>query len=88
MILCLAFRRKYARLNIDVDLAESTKDCLKYIYPKIVSGGFLMPQDGGFPLVIEIFESEDFWKNEVGSVKPKIQGLGTNKMITIIKPRS
>ena len=54
-------------------------------YPKIVRGGVLMSQDGDFPLVIDVFDDDDFWKNVVGCDKPAMQGLRQSKMLTIIK---
>lgn len=71
---------------IDVDLASSTRTCLKYIYPRLVTGGFLISQDGDFPLVLDVFEDDKFWEEEVGCVKPTIHGLRTSKMLKVYKP--
>jgi O-methyltransferase len=71
---------------LDVDLASSTRTCLKHIYPKIIPNGILMSQDGDFPLVIEVFNDDDFWRKEVGCEKPEINGIGKNKILSIIKP--
>ena len=71
---------------IDVDLASSTRTCIKYLYPLIVPGGLLVSQDGDFPLVIDVFRDERFWEEEVGYPKPEIQGLGSHKIIRIVKP--
>jgi O-methyltransferase len=70
---------------IDVDLASSTQTCIKYIYPLIVNGGYLYSQDGHLPLVIDVFNNDEFWEREVGCKKPLIHGLGTNKIIKIQK---
>ncbi len=80
------FTEKVSAVYLDVDLASSTRTCLKYLYPKIVPGGVLVSQDGDFPLVIEVFDDDDFWRKEIGCVKPKIEGLHESKMITIVKP--
>jgi O-methyltransferase len=71
---------------IDVDLASSTKTCLKYLYPLLIPGGALYSQDGDFPLVLDVFNDDNFWKNEVGCKKPKMEGIGTSKIIKITKP--
>jgi O-methyltransferase len=71
---------------IDVDLASSTKTCIKHFWPRLLPGGFLVSQDGDFPLVIEVFDDDKFWELEVGCKKPKIHGLGTNKMLIVYKP--
>lgn len=80
-----AFKRPVAAAYIDVDLASSTRTCLKQLYPLLKPGGVLMSQDGDFPLVIEVFQDVRFWREEVGCEKPEIEGLGTSKMLKIIK---
>lgn len=69
---------------IDVDLADSTKTCLEYIYPKLVNGGVICSQDGDFPLVIDVFKDLTFWRNEVGVEPPICEGLG-KKITRFIK---
>ena len=79
------FSKKIAMIYLDVDLASSTKTCLKYLYPLVVPGGIIYSQDGDFPLVIEVFNDDKFWENEVGCKKPDIEGLGKKKLLKIIK---
>jgi O-methyltransferase len=80
------FKEKIVLVYIDVDLAESTKTCLKYLFPLLQTGGAIVSQDGDFPLVINVFKDENFWKNEVGCKEmPVIEGLG--KKITIIRKK-
>lgn len=76
---------KFCAVYIDVDLASATKTCLKYLYPRLSRGGVLYSQDGHLPLVIEVFEDEKFWINEVGCPKPFIEGVGSQKLIRILK---
>jgi len=80
------FEGKLCAVYLDVDLASSTKTCLKYLYPKIVPGGLLYSQDGDFPLVIDVFNDDGFWETEVGCKKPPIEGLGKSKILKIVKP--
>lgn len=71
---------------LDVDLASSTKSCLKYLFPLLVKGGVLCSQDGDFPLVMEVFKDAAFWRDEVGiAPPPPITGLG-EKITRIRKP--
>ena len=79
------FRRKVAVAYLDVDLAESTKVCLKYLYPLLVKGGVLYSQDGHLPLVCGVFNDDRFWRDEVGCAKPVIEGLGACKLLRIVK---
>jgi len=58
---------------------------LKFLWPLLISGGVLYSQDGDFPLVIAVFNDNEFWRNEVGSTKPNIEGLGKRKLIRIVK---
>ena len=44
------FNKRIAAAYLDVDLASSTKTCLKYLYPLLVPGGVIISQDGDFPL--------------------------------------
>jgi len=82
-----SFKQPIALAYLDVDLASSTRTCLKNLYPLISPGGAIYSQDGDFPLVIEVFKNEKFWKEEVGcSEMPVIKGLG--KKITIIEKHS
>jgi O-methyltransferase len=80
------FHEPVAAVYIDVDLASSTKTCLKYLWPLLSPGGVIMSQDGDFPLVIEAYDDDEFWETEVECAKPVIDGLGTRKIISITKP--
>jgi O-methyltransferase len=71
---------------LDVDLAASTRTCLKYLYPRLAPGGLLMSQDGDFPLVVDVFRDREFWEDEVGFPMPVVEGLGTKKILKIVKP--
>jgi len=81
------FKEKIAVAYLDVDLAASTRTCLKYLYPLIVSGGVLYSQDGDIPLAAAVFRDERFWEEweeEVGFKMPHIENLG-KKLIKVTK---
>jgi O-methyltransferase len=80
------FDKQIAAAYIDVDLASSTRTCLKYLYPRLSPGGVLVSQDGDFPLVMAVFDDDSFWRGEVGCEKPTIDGLGRDKILRIVKP--
>jgi O-methyltransferase len=71
---------------LDVDLASSTKSCLKYLYPLLIPGGVICSQDGHFPRVIEVFSDDRFWEEEVGYKRPPIEGLRKRPVIRVVKP--
>jgi hypothetical protein len=37
--------RRFAMVHIDVDLYQSTLDCLKFFYPRLTPGGILLSHD-------------------------------------------
>jgi len=79
------FHEPLAGAYIDVDLVESVRECVTKFYPLLSKNGVLCCHDGHLPLVIELLDSNDFWENQVGCSKPFIEGLGTEKLIKIIK---
>lgn len=79
------FKDEVAAIYLDVDLASSTKTCLKYLYPLLQPGGVLYSQDGHLPLVVAVFDDDSFWENKVGFKKPYIDGLGRKTLIKIVK---
>ncbi len=82
------FLRPIASIYLDVDLASSTRTCLKYLYRLLTPGGILYSQDGHLPCVINVFNDTGFWEREVGCPKPHIEGLGKWKLIRIVKTNS
>lgn len=80
------FSEPIAAIYLDIDLASSTRTCLKYLYPLLVPGCILYSQDGHLPLVIDVFSDDAFWEKQVGCPKPAIEGLGKRKLIKIVKP--
>jgi O-methyltransferase len=79
------FKAPISAIYLDVDLASSTRTCLKYLYPLLEPGGVLYSQDGHLPLVINVFDDDNFWLSEVGCEKPQILGLWKKKLIKVIK---
>ena len=80
-----SFNRKISMIYLDVDLASSAKACLKYLYPLLEENGTLFSHDGAFPPVVDVFDDDRFWENEVGFKKPAIAGLRKEKLIKIVK---
>lgn len=78
-----SFSDKICAAFLDVDLSSSTRTCLKYLYPLIISGGVLYSHDGNYRSVVRVYTGNEFWKEEVGCPKPFIESLG--KLIKIVK---
>jgi len=70
---------------IDVDLASSTRTCLKYLFPLLRRGGIIYSQDGHLPLVIDVLKDEQFWNAEVGVDRPRMDGIGNRKIVAIYR---
>lgn len=79
------FNEEIAVLFIDVDLISSTKSVLKYLYPHISKKGLCISHDGHLKFVVDLYQSENFWNNEVGVKKPRIIGLGRQKLLVFKK---
>jgi O-methyltransferase len=82
------FSQPVVAAYLDVDLASSTRTCLKWLWPLLVPGGVLFSQDGHLPLVLDVFDDEDFWRRELRTSKPLIYGFGTSKLIWCRKESS
>jgi O-methyltransferase len=80
-----SFRELVAAACVNVDLVQSTRDCFRYLYPLLPPGGIIISQDAHFPWIIELFESDAFWRDEIGIKKPAMEGLGTLKFVTVRK---
>lgn len=76
-------REPVAVACLNVDLAQSTKDCLQFLYPLISYGGVIVSQDGHFPWIIELLQSDSYWQHELHVKKPNMKGLGRSKFVEI-----
>ncbi len=79
------FKEVIAVGYLDVDLVSSTRDCLKYLFPRLAPNGVLFSQDAHLSGVRDLLQDEAFWRNEVGTGKPEVGGLGKKKMVAIRK---
>ena len=80
------FHKQAAAVFLDVDLASSTRTCLKYLYPLLQPGGILYSHDGFFVSAANVFKDKKFWKKEIGITPPFIRGIGKQKLLKLIKP--
>lgn len=78
-----SLREPIAAACVNVDLKASTEDCIKYVFPLIPKGGLFFSQDGHFPWIIELLRDTGFWEGAMGVPKPKMDGLGTSKLVVI-----
>jgi SAM-dependent methyltransferase len=72
---------------LDVDLVESTRVCLRELYPRLAPGGVLITLDGQLRATHDLLASSSFWRDEVGTVSPPLMvGLGEGKVVTVMGP--
>jgi O-methyltransferase len=68
---------------LDVDLLESTRTCVRWLFPRIRPGGVLLSQDGHLRATIALLRDAAFWREEVGVEPPQVHGLGRSKLVEI-----
>jgi O-methyltransferase len=68
---------------LDVDLVESTRTCVRWLYPRLRPEGVLLSQDGHLRGTVALLGDRRFWLDEVGVEPPVVQGLGTAKLVEI-----
>jgi O-methyltransferase len=68
---------------LDVDLVESTRDCLKFLFPHLQPGQVIFSQDGHLPLIVEALNDDMFWRLGVGRNKPRMTGLNEKKLVQL-----
>jgi hypothetical protein len=60
----------------DVDLADSMKDCIRYIWLLLVDGGLIYTDDSCDMEVVRIWFDDVWWKQELGCRAPGYVGSG------------
>lgn len=69
---------------LDVDLATSTAECLKAIWPNLVEGGVIFSHDAHFQAVNELLHSHSFWENHFQQTPPRIEKIpGSSNLVKI-----
>jgi O-methyltransferase len=68
---------------LDVDLLASTRTCLAAMMPRLAASGVLFSLDGQLRATHGLLADEDFWREEIGSAPPSIDGLGHAKLLRL-----
>jgi O-methyltransferase len=79
------FHEPIIAMFLDVDLAASTRTCLRYLYPLLQKNGVLFSHDGHLARAVEVYEDAHFWRHTVHCKKPNVRGLGKKKLLYIKK---
>jgi O-methyltransferase len=70
---------------LDVDLAQSTRTCVKELWPRLRADGVLFSLDGQLRATHDVLSDPQFWCAEVGFEPPHVEGLGRSKLLTLVK---
>lgn len=63
---------KFCLVSLDVDFGESTLDGLRYFWPRMNPGGYLMLHDWGSPKLPEVAQALTDYEQELGSKIPAV----------------
>ncbi len=61
---------------LDVDLIESVKTCLKNLWPKLETGGYLFTHEAHHMEIASLFFDKLWWKKNLASAPPGLIGAG------------
>jgi O-methyltransferase len=81
-----SFNRSIVMVFMDVDLATSTRTCLKHLYPSLQPGCVLYTHDAEIARVREVFADDRFWRDEVGAERPDVDLRVSPAMMRVRKP--
>jgi O-methyltransferase len=70
---------------LDVDLAQSTRTCVRELWPRLRGGGVLFSLDGQLRATHELLSDARFWREEVGYEPPVVEGLYESKLLTLVR---
>jgi O-methyltransferase len=62
---------------LDVDLATSEKQCLRYLWPLLVPGAFVFTDEAHHLEIAELFFDRQWWENEMHRPPPGLVGAGS-----------
>jgi SAM-dependent methyltransferase len=70
---------------LDVDLVQSTRTCVRELWPRLRPDGVLFSLDGQLRATHELLSDARFWREEVGSEPPLVEGLFESKLLTLVR---
>lgn len=67
---------------LDVDLSSSMKDCIKYIWPKLIDNGYAYTDDSCDMEVVKVWFDNQWWQKNMKQLAPGYVGSGCGLPIT------
>ena len=71
----------------DVDLVESLKTCIRYLWPLIQDGGALFTHEANHLEVAKLFHDDAWWEEWLGQKAPGLIGAGSGLGLGFRKTR-
>jgi len=71
---------------LDVDLVQSTRECVRSLYPRLRPGGCILSQDGHLRATHDLLNDPRFWRDEVSREQPIVHSLRGDKMLELRAP--
>ena len=62
---------------LDVDLVSSMRDCLRYLWPRLVEGGLIYTDDSCDMEVVRVWFDDNWWQANLGLRAPGYVGSGS-----------
>jgi O-methyltransferase len=62
---------------VDVDLTDSVKTCLRYIWPRLADGCEMWTHEAHHAEIADLFFDHDWWKQALGAPAPGLIGAGS-----------
>lgn len=61
---------------VDVDLANSARDCFTVLWPRLSDGGIYVTHDTAYIKVLQVMYDPDLWRNRFQAIPPILFGAG------------
>lgn len=71
------FNKKCVFVFLDVDLVDSVKTCLKYLWPKLGKNCYLFTHEAHHMGIASLFFDKIFWQKNLNSTPPGLVGAGS-----------
>jgi O-methyltransferase len=71
------FEKRCVVAFLDVDLLDSLKTCLKYIWPLLCEGGYIFTHEARHLVISALFFDRDWWRENLGCDAPGLIGAGS-----------
>jgi O-methyltransferase len=71
------FQEKCVLAFVDVDLTDSLKTCLTYLWPLLQSGCYLFTHEAHHMEIAQLFFDDPWWKSSLHCKAPGLVGAGT-----------